>query len=90
MKFASIRGAPIHPAATLLLAVSCLALAGFGSVDKKKPSDAPIPLTVPKATCGPNDHPETGAHNRDQARQQDEEVEGQQDYRARDTARHRA
>ncbi len=60
MKFASIRGAPIHPAATLLLAVSCLALAGFGSVDKKKPSDAPIPLTVPKATCGPNDHPETG------------------------------
>ena len=60
MKSASIRGAPIHPAATLLLAVSCLALAGFGSVDKKKPSDAPIPLTVPKATCGPNDHPETG------------------------------
>jgi hypothetical protein len=59
MKFASIRGAPLKPATTLLLAVSCLALAGFGSVDKKKPGDAPIPLTVPKATCGPNDHPET-------------------------------
>ena len=60
MKFASIRGAPVRPATALVIAVSCLALAGFGSVDKKKPSDAPIPLTVPKATCGPNDHPETG------------------------------
>jgi hypothetical protein len=60
MKVASIRGAPVKSAATLLLAVSCLALAGFGSVDKSKPNDAPIPLTVPKAVCGPNDHPETG------------------------------
>ena len=38
MKFASIRGAPARPATTLLLAFSCLALAGFGSVDKSKPS----------------------------------------------------
>jgi len=49
-----------RPVTTLLLAACCLSLAGFGTVDKAKPSNAPIPLTVPKATCGPNDHPETG------------------------------
>ena len=26
---------------------------------KKKPGDEPVPLTVPKAECGPGDHPET-------------------------------
>jgi hypothetical protein len=26
----------------------------------KQPDDGPIPLTVPKAVCGPGDHPETG------------------------------
>ena len=45
-------------ATTALIAVSCLALTGFGVTDKSKPSDAPGPLTVPKASCGPNDHPE--------------------------------
>ena len=42
-----------------LLAVSCIAV--FASdVSAAPPSSAPIPLTVPKATCGLNDHPETG------------------------------
>jgi hypothetical protein len=47
--------------AASLLAVSCLALLGAGGNNGKgKPGDdAPIPLTVPKATCGPNDRPET-------------------------------
>ena len=47
-------------AVTALIAVSCVALLGAGGMDKKKPDDSPAPLTVPKATCGPNDHPETG------------------------------
>src|SRR6266568_6981563 len=44
-------------ATSVLVAISCLALSGLAGGGK--PSDAPIPLTVPKATCGPNDHPET-------------------------------
>jgi hypothetical protein len=47
------------PVTTFLVAFSCFALFGFGGEEKKKPGDEPIPLTVPKATCGPNDHPET-------------------------------
>src|SRR4030095_3937876 len=35
---------------------ACVALVGAGG---KPDSGGPIPLTVPKATCGPNDHPET-------------------------------
>src|SRR6266403_1643739 len=47
-------------ATTLLIAVSCIAFAGFGTAaEKKKPADGSVPLIVPKATCGPNDHPET-------------------------------
>jgi hypothetical protein len=47
-------------ATTMLIAVSCIALAGFGTAEEKKqPGDSSVPLTVPKATCGPNDHPET-------------------------------
>src|SRR5690349_8090918 len=38
---------------------SAMALAGFASVAHAVDSE-PAPLTVPKATCGPNDHPETG------------------------------
>jgi len=60
MKIRSIGVPRRRSAATALLAASCLALAGFGSVEKSKPVDTPPPLTVPKATCGPNDHPETG------------------------------
>ena len=59
MNVALFRGRRARPATTLLIAISCFALAGFGTADKKKPSDEPAPLTVPKATCGANDHPET-------------------------------
>ena len=38
-----------------LVGIASIAMMGAKPVD-----DAPIPLTVPKATCGPNDHPETG------------------------------
>jgi hypothetical protein len=39
-----------------LIAVACFALLGAG---REESDDKPIPLTVPKAVCGPNDHPET-------------------------------
>src|SRR5215831_12127109 len=42
-----------------LITLSCFAIGGAGAAEKAKPSDAPIPLTVPKASCGANDHPET-------------------------------
>jgi hypothetical protein len=54
----SLRGRCGTPAASVVIAISCLALSGFGSGEKKKPDDS-IPLTVPKAVCGPGDHPET-------------------------------
>src|SRR6267154_5915003 len=42
-----------------LVALSCIAL--LGVAQGGKPTDGgPVPLIVPKATCGPNDHPETG------------------------------
>src|SRR6185437_6357758 len=37
---------------------SGMALAGFASTAQARDAD-PAPLVVPKATCGPNDHPET-------------------------------
>ncbi len=39
-----------------LIAVACFALLGAGREDS---DDEPIPLTVPKAVCGPHDNPET-------------------------------
>jgi len=45
---------PVHAA---LLALACVALAGAGG--NGKPGETPAPFAVPKATCGPNDHPET-------------------------------
>src|SRR2546428_2398822 len=39
-----------------LIALACLALLGAG---REESDDKPIPLTVPKAVCGPNDNPET-------------------------------
>jgi hypothetical protein len=59
MKLSQHRGRHLRPAITLLIAASCLTLAGFGNVEKQKPGGDPAPLTVPKATCGPGDHPET-------------------------------
>src|SRR5437867_2450737 len=58
MKAGTVLGRTARPATTLFIAVSCLALAGFGTAEKAKPGDGPVPLTVPKAVCGPGDHPE--------------------------------
>jgi hypothetical protein len=46
-------------AASVLVLLSCVALLGAGTSDKKKPGDEPVPLTVPKAVCGAGDQPET-------------------------------
>src|SRR5882672_6643849 len=49
-----------RPAAAGVIAVACLALMGASeSGNGKKPQD-PETFAVPKATCGPGDHPETG------------------------------
>jgi hypothetical protein len=53
------RGYRLRSAALGLIAISCVALMGLG-VSAAGEDDSPAPLTVPKATCGPNDHPETG------------------------------
>jgi hypothetical protein len=59
MKASSLHGRYQSRATPIVIAIACLSLTAFGSAEKKQPSDDPIPLTVPKATCGPNDHPET-------------------------------
>src|SRR2546428_8620013 len=51
---------PITALVSGLVALSVVALSG-GANGGGRPSDqGPVPLTVPKATCGPHDHPETG------------------------------
>jgi hypothetical protein len=42
-----------------LVVLSLVALSGTANGGDKS-GQGPVPLTVPKATCGPNDHPETG------------------------------
>jgi hypothetical protein len=52
-----------RPYAATLIAVSCVALVGFGGKgdDERDNDRGPIPLTVPKPKhCGPKDSPETG------------------------------
>lgn len=46
-------------AMALFAGALCMALCGQTSAGDKK-HDGEAPLTVPKAICGPNDHPETG------------------------------
>src|SRR5258708_15146654 len=48
----------IERLAFTLIATSCVA--AWGMVEAAPPSTGPVPLTVPKASCGPGDHPETG------------------------------
>src|SRR2546426_6471793 len=40
------------------VALSFVALSGAANGERRS-DQSPVPLTVPKATCGPNDHPET-------------------------------
>src|SRR5438445_3980880 len=47
-----------RPVSAGLFAVACIALMGAGG--NAKPGDDPVTFAVSKATCGPNDHPETG------------------------------
>ena len=56
---ASLRGRVFRPASSIAIALACVVLLGAAGGEKKKPGDGSIPLTVPKATCGANDHPET-------------------------------
>src|SRR5467141_1506578 len=48
-------------AGSAVIAFSCVALSGTGAVLAAEGSDdGKITFTVPRATCGPEDHPETG------------------------------
>jgi len=50
-----------NPVRFTLIAFSSIALLGFGvSSGQEQEDEGAAPLTVPKATCGANDHPETG------------------------------
>jgi hypothetical protein len=62
MKPRSLFDAYLKPVRFVLVALSCVALSAFlaGGSSGEEEDDSPAPLTVPKATCGPNDHPETG------------------------------
>jgi hypothetical protein len=59
MKTESMHWWPRRALVAGLLALSGVALAGAAHAEKPA-APGPVPLTVPKATCGPNDHPETG------------------------------
>jgi hypothetical protein len=63
MKPRPFRGGYGNPLKFALIAFSCGALStfsGWSSGDEHEEDDSPAPLTVPKATCGVDDHPETG------------------------------
>jgi len=63
MKPGLLRGGYGNPLKFALIAFSCGALSffsGWSSGDEHEQDESPAPLTVPKATCGENDHPETG------------------------------
>jgi hypothetical protein len=61
MRLGSRAGAYLKPVRFALIALSCVALSAFlaGGSSGEGEDDSPAPLTVPKATCGPDDHPET-------------------------------
>jgi len=59
-----MRRRPLHggyrnPLRFSLIAFSCIALLGFGVSSGQEQEDGAAFRTVPKATCGANDHPET-------------------------------
>src|SRR2546428_11903639 len=58
MKRWSMPRLPITALVSGLVALSFVALSGAANGERRS-DQGPVPLTVPKATCGPNDHPET-------------------------------
>src|SRR6266478_8572282 len=58
MKTGSPKARTIERIACTIAVVVCVSIWGLATA--APPSAGSIPLTVPKATCGPNDHPETG------------------------------
>src|SRR3989449_3857162 len=58
MKTGSPKAPTIERIACTVTVVVCVSI--WGLAIAAPPSDGSVPLTVPKATCGPNDHPETG------------------------------
>src|SRR2546426_8195289 len=60
MKTWSMHRLPIKALVSGLVALSFVALSGAANGGDRRSDQGPVPLTVPKATCGPNDHPETG------------------------------
>jgi hypothetical protein len=56
----SMHRLPIKALVSGLVALSFVALSGAANGGGRPSDQGPVPLTVPKATCGPNDHPETG------------------------------
>src|SRR6266851_8079723 len=53
-----LHGRCCRPVTLTLVALSCFALSEVSGAEER--GDRSIPLTVPKAVCGPGDHPETG------------------------------
>jgi hypothetical protein len=60
MKTWSMHGLPTKSLVCGLVALSFVALSGAANGGDRRSDQGPVPLTIPKATCGPNDHPETG------------------------------
>src|SRR6266850_1335154 len=60
MKTGSLKAPTIERIACTITAVACISIWGLVTAAPTAPSGGSVPLTVPKATCGPNDHPETG------------------------------
>src|SRR5438552_19103487 len=58
MKMSLPYGSSVIPLAAVSVALCCLLISG-ASTGAQPAGGGSIPLTVPKATCGPNDHPET-------------------------------
>jgi hypothetical protein len=55
-----LAGGYLRPLKFGLIVISSFALFAFGASSGQEGDDGPAPLTVPKAACGPEDHPETG------------------------------
>jgi hypothetical protein len=60
MKTWSMHGLPTKLLVCGLVVLSFVALSGAANGGDRRSDQGPVPLTIPKATCGPNDHPETG------------------------------